>query len=152
MKLTKTQLKQIIKEELTKRLDEKSKSKSQQRFMGMVKNCQETGDCPSDKVKKAAQSMSKKATEDFASTKHKGLPEKIDEVAPAPPPTYTWQPEDAGTRADMTRLRRAEEEAVVIATQLADKLDAMGDYGLYEKVDEVIKTIKSRLEDPSYEF
>jgi hypothetical protein len=76
MKLTKSQLKQIIEEELEGFLSEKAKSKSQQRFMGMVHKCQETGDCASEEVRKAAKSMKKKDAEDFASTKHKGLPEK----------------------------------------------------------------------------
>ena len=58
---------------------EKAKSKSQQRFMGMVKKCQDTGDCASDEVKKAADSMSKKDADDYASTKHKGLPDKVKE-------------------------------------------------------------------------
>ena len=75
MKLTKSQLKQIIEEELEGFLSEKAKSKSQQRFMGMVYKCQETGDCPSEKIKKAAK-MPEKAAKDFASTKHTSLPEK----------------------------------------------------------------------------
>ena len=58
---------------------EKAKSKNQQQFMGMVKKCQDTGDCSSDAVKKAADSMTKKAVDDYASTKHKGLPEKVKE-------------------------------------------------------------------------
>tara|TARA_R110000824_G_scaffold113687_4_gene263590 strand:+ start:3208 stop:3735 length:528 start_codon:yes stop_codon:yes gene_type:complete len=57
-------------------LSEKAKSKSQQRFMGMVRKCQETGDCASEEVRKAAKSMKSEDAEDFASTKHKGLPEK----------------------------------------------------------------------------
>jgi len=56
-----------------------AKSKSQQRFMGMVRNCQKTGECASDTVKKAAGSMKDKDTEKFAKTKHKGLPEKVTE-------------------------------------------------------------------------
>lgn len=63
-------------------LDEKSKSKSQQRFMGMVHAVQK-GELSPDEVggdvEKAAASMSKKDAEDFAQTKHKGLPEKLDE-------------------------------------------------------------------------
>lgn len=58
---------------------EEAKSKAQQRFFGAVKNCQETGDCGSKAVKDAAASMSAKDVDDFASTKHKGLPEKVDE-------------------------------------------------------------------------
>ena len=78
-KLTKTNLHQLIREELANMLDEKAKSKAQQRFMGMVHKCQETGDCASEEVRKAAASMKKKDTEDFASTKHEDLPEKVDD-------------------------------------------------------------------------
>jgi hypothetical protein len=70
------QLKQMIEEELEGMINEKAKSKSQQRFMGMVRKCQETGDCASEEVRKAAKSMKKKDAKDFAQTKHKGLPEK----------------------------------------------------------------------------
>jgi len=56
-----------------------AKSKSQQRFMGMVRQCQKTGDCASDSVKKAADSMTKKDVKDYAKTKHKGLPQKVTE-------------------------------------------------------------------------
>ena len=53
-------------------------SKAQQRFMGMVHAAQK-GDMenPSPEVEKAADSMSDKDAKDFASTKHKGLPNKI---------------------------------------------------------------------------
>ena len=52
-------------------------SKAQQRFMGMV-YADKKGDMPnpSPEVAKAAESMKKKDAKDFASTKHKGLPEK----------------------------------------------------------------------------
>jgi hypothetical protein len=52
-------------------------SKAQQRFMGMVHAVQK-GDmeAPSKEVEKAADSMSDKDAKDFASTKHKGLPNK----------------------------------------------------------------------------
>lgn len=53
-----------------------AKSKAQQRYMGMVHKCQKTGECSSEEVEKTAKSMKKKDAEDFASTKHKGLPEK----------------------------------------------------------------------------
>lgn len=55
-----------------------SKSKKQQRFMGMVHAAQkgELKDA-SPEVKKAAENMKEKDAEDFASTKHKGLPEKV---------------------------------------------------------------------------
>ena len=54
-----------------------AKSKKQQRFMGMVHQCQKTGKCASPEVEKVAGTIKKKDAEDFASTKHKGLPEKV---------------------------------------------------------------------------
>jgi len=52
-------------------------SKAQQRFMGMV-HAVKKGEmaAPSPEVAKAASSMKKKDAKDFASTKHKGLPDK----------------------------------------------------------------------------
>jgi hypothetical protein len=54
-----------------------SQSKAQQRFMGMVHAVQK-GDmeAPSKEVEKAADSMTKKDAKDYASTSHKGLPNK----------------------------------------------------------------------------
>jgi len=63
-------------------LNEKAKSKSQQRFMGMVnayKNGDLSGDDVSADIERAADSMTDNEVDDFAKTKHKGLPEKIKE-------------------------------------------------------------------------
>lgn len=63
-------------------LNEKAKSKSQQQFMGMVHAVQKGELSPDEvggSVAKAADSMSDKDAEDFASTKHKGLPDHVDE-------------------------------------------------------------------------
>jgi len=57
-------------------LDEKAVSKKQQKFMGMVHAAQKGGKPASKEVAKVAKTMKKKDAEDFASTKHKGLPEK----------------------------------------------------------------------------
>jgi hypothetical protein len=57
-------------------IDEKAVSKKQQRFMGMVHAAQKGEKPASKEVAKTAKSMGKKDAEDFASTKHKGLPEK----------------------------------------------------------------------------
>jgi hypothetical protein len=65
--------KKKVKEET---LHEKSVSKSQQRFMGMVRAAQKGEGASSPEVAKVASSMKKKDVKDFASTKHKGLPEK----------------------------------------------------------------------------
>jgi len=54
-----------------------AKSKSQQRFFGVVKAMQK-GDIPKKgKAGKIAKQMSKGDVDDFASTKHKGKPEKV---------------------------------------------------------------------------
>lgn len=55
-----------------------AKSKAQQRFMGMVHAVQK-GDmeAPSPEVAKVASDMDDKSAKDFASTKHKGLPNKV---------------------------------------------------------------------------
>ncbi len=58
---------------------EKAVSKKQQRFMGMVHATQKGEKAPSKEVAKVAKEMPKKAAKDFASTKQKGLPEKVKE-------------------------------------------------------------------------
>ena len=62
---------------------EKAKSKAQQRFMGMVHAAQTGKDPASPEVAKVAASIKKKDAEDYASTKHKGLPKKVGENASA---------------------------------------------------------------------
>ncbi len=58
---------------------EKAKSKSQQRFFGMVHAAQKGEKPASKEVEKVAKSMGKKDAKDFAKTKHKGLPDKVTE-------------------------------------------------------------------------
>jgi hypothetical protein len=55
-----------------------AKSKKQQKFMGMVHAAQK-GELKntSSEVEEVAKTMKKKDAKDFASTKHKGLPEKV---------------------------------------------------------------------------
>ena len=57
---------------------DKSVSKSQQRFFGMVRQAQKKGEkeASSPEVARVAASIKKSDAKDFASTKHKGLPEK----------------------------------------------------------------------------
>ena len=67
--------KEIINEDVEV-VSEKAVSKKQQKFMGMVHAAQK-GEKPASKdVAKVAKEMKKKDAKDFASTKHKGLPEK----------------------------------------------------------------------------
>jgi hypothetical protein len=63
-------------EKAAKQVDEKAVSKKQQRFMGMVHAAQKGEKPASKEVAKVAKGMGKKDAEDFAATKHKGLPEK----------------------------------------------------------------------------
>ena len=62
---------------------EKAVSQQQQKFMGMVHAIQKGKKIKgaSPELKKTARTMSKKDAKDFASTKHKGLPKKVDEVS-----------------------------------------------------------------------
>ena len=63
-------------------LQEKAKSVAQQQLMGMAyayKKGELDGE-PSAEVKKIADGMSEKDLDDFASTKHKGLPDHVNEV------------------------------------------------------------------------
>lgn len=55
-----------------------AKSKAQQRFFALVRSYQD-GESKkvSPAIKKVAKSISKKDADDFASTKHKGLPKKV---------------------------------------------------------------------------
>lgn len=63
-------------------LEEKSESKAQQKYMGMVRGVQK-GELDSDDVSsdviKTAKEMKPKDVKDFASTKHDDLPEKVEE-------------------------------------------------------------------------
>jgi hypothetical protein len=69
-----------IKEE---NLEEKAVSKAQQRFMGLVDAIKRGKAHGSAKAEKAAETMSAKEVKKYARTKHKGLPEKVDEAADA---------------------------------------------------------------------
>jgi len=70
-----------------KELREKSVSQQQQKLMGLAlayKRGEVGDDEVSDEVKKIADTMSTKDLEDFAKTKHKGLPKKVDEYGGPP--------------------------------------------------------------------
>ena len=58
---------------------EKALSQAQQKFMGMVYAAKKGEKPASPEVAKAAAGMSKKEAKKFAKTKHKGLPEKVEE-------------------------------------------------------------------------
>ena len=58
-------------------VQEKAVSKQQQKFFGLVRAIQKGEASGSPEAEKAAKDMSKKDVKDFASTKHKGLPKKV---------------------------------------------------------------------------
>lgn len=62
---------------MSEQFNEKAESRSQQRLMGWVHACQKSNKCGSDKIEKIAKSIKYKDAEDFAKTKHEGLPEKV---------------------------------------------------------------------------
>jgi hypothetical protein len=81
-------------------LAEKSTSRAQQRFMGMVYAAKKGEEPASPEVAKAAKGMSKKEAKKYAKTKHKGLPEKVSEEATCP--KCGKSPCECDTRANKT--------------------------------------------------
>lgn len=65
---------------------EKAVSQAQQKFMGMVYAAKKGEKPASPEVAKAAAGMSEKEAKKFAKTKHKGLPEKVNESGYFPTP------------------------------------------------------------------
>jgi len=63
-----------------KSLVEKAKSQAQQKFMGMVYSAKKGEKPASPEVAKVAKDISKKDAKDFAATKHKGLPKKVENL------------------------------------------------------------------------
>lgn len=69
-----------FRQRMNEAVKEKAVSKAQQRFFGMV-DAYKKGEMPdaSPAIRKAADGMTKKQVKDFAKTKHKGLPNHVDE-------------------------------------------------------------------------
>ena len=84
-------------------LEEKSVSQAQQKMMGMAL-AYKRGEMPdaSPEVKKMANSMSMKDLEDFAKTKHKGLPAKKESVDEAD----SWKQDSGWRKAQKMRKDR----------------------------------------------
>ena len=80
MELSKYSPLELFGDVMEENVNEKAVSKSQQRFFGMV-DAYKKGEMPnaSPTIKKAADGMSMKQVKDFAKTKHKGLPNHLDE-------------------------------------------------------------------------
>lgn len=124
-----------------------SKSKTQQRLMGQA-YAYKTGDLKSkdmdaryaDEIKKIAKSMTKKQLRDFAKTKHKGLPEKIEErimkFDSFVKENYTF--EDF-TLSDMEMVKDLYEEGLKDTKQIAIETDLS-----VETVKQILFTLRKR--------
>ena len=66
-----------LKEKRLGRIDEKAVSKQQQKYFGLVRAIQKGEASGSPEAEKTAKEMSMKDVKDYASTKHKGLPRKV---------------------------------------------------------------------------
>ena len=100
---------------------EKSVSKSQQKFMGMVYAAKK-GDKPASKeVAKAAKGMSKKDAKDFAKTKHKGLPDRVNEA-------LTYEAADKGLNAICHRYSKECNDFMTSGDLDDDLYNALYDY------------------------
>ena len=111
-------------------LDEKAVSKSQQRFFGMVDAMQSgRSDAGSEKVAKAAADMKPSDVKDFARTKHKGLPNRVEKTDKKnnvkedvdPQVQAVYEALTTGSRRYMERARPGDREAR--RAQMADKSD-----------------------------
>lgn len=69
-------------QDVAENLEEKAVSRKQQKFFGMAHSMQKGKNIKgaSPELKKVAKTMGKKDVEDFAKTKHKGLPTQVDEA------------------------------------------------------------------------
>ncbi len=113
-------------------LSEKAVSKKQQRFFGMVRAAQKGEGAASPEVAKVAADISNKDAKDFASTKHKGLPEKkkveegvMDIVRKYSKKKESKKPQkaqDAGARARRVLKRREYKDKVssIVPAELED--------------------------------
>lgn len=93
-------------------LEEKAVSKAQQRFMGMVHAAKKGEKPASAEVAKVAKGMTGKEAEKYASTKHKGLPEKV-------------KKESQESGDDMKKLHEGEIQqasAIVTAKTMVDRV------------------------------
>ena len=91
-------------------LSEKSLSRAQQRFMGMVYAAKKGETPASPEVAKAASGMSKKAARDFAKTKHEGLPEKKEEFSLVDRLVMEFSPLSEGKLDDLLADIRSEDD------------------------------------------
>jgi hypothetical protein len=104
-------------------LAEKAVSQQQQKFMGMV-HAMQTGHKvkgASSELKKVAKEMGKSDAKDFASTKHKGLPKKVNE-------SITYESADSGLNAICHRYSREVKDFMTSGDMHDDLFHALYDH------------------------
>ena len=115
-----------------------SRSKAQQRFMGLV-HAYKKGEVPSSKVSKAvkdaAKSMKKKSTKKFASTKHDDLPNKVREYLMSENPAASA----AAAMAMMKLQNPSTGQKISAVTPLRDK-----DHPLHKKSKSIFQRLKDK--------
>ena len=115
-----------------------SVSKAQQRFMGLV-HAYKKGDIPASQVSKAvkdaAKSMKKKSAKDFASTKHKDLPNKVREYLMSENPAASA----AAAMAMMKLQNPSTGQKISAVTPLRDK-----DHPLHKKSKSIFQRLKDK--------
>lgn len=124
-----------------------ARSKTQQRLMGLA-YAFKSGDVKSkdlnpkyaDEIKKISKSMTKKQLKDFAKTKHKGLPEKVEErimsFSSFVRENYTF--EDF-TLSDMEMVKELYEEGLQDTKQLSIEMDLSE-----ETIKQILFTLRKR--------
>ena len=126
-----------------------AKSIKQQRFMGMVRAAQKGEGAASPEVAKVAASMKKKDAKDFASTKHKGLPMKKEEVSQLDEMPYqVYGSPDGKKEKKIGKPVKSRKYADARAAELADTHKATGGKYRSAYTEEVINEEESdRLKD-----
>jgi len=116
-----------------------SKSKSQQRFFGLVRKCQKTGKCLSPKIKKVADNISDEDAKDFASTKHVGLTNKIrkrkrktfKEFLEIEHPEFNYEENIIGAVIAMARAAKNKGRSRVSYTKEYDEISEKNEYHIW---------------------
>ena len=131
-------------------IEEKSLSRAQQRFFGMVRAAQDGKmKSPSPEVAKAAKEMTKKQAHDFAATKHKGLPEKKEETKEELSLVHRIL-EDVMSEAFSGTIPGGKRRKGLSKTIQSRRVDKLADEGDYERADKLqdVSSVKLKKNKP----
>ncbi len=133
-------------------IEEKSLSRAQQRFMGMVYAAKKGETPASPEVAKAAEGMTKKSARDFAKTKHEGLPEKKEEtkeeLSLVDRMIAQFSPLNEAPENTISGGKRRKGLSKTIQSRQVDKLADEGDYERADKLQDS-STIKIKKKSKS---